>query len=345
MKPHLALVPLALASTSPILSAKIPLYPVIPEPIVYAPQFAVNESHYLTQAGYFDFWSRTQGIFASGDGIHILQLENGYADTSLTAAFYRRVPENQLSFFYDDPVSHPPGNQHANQVARVLSSELKDGGAEDNLPTGFAMRLPGIHSQNIGTFRLDTLRTSPTQYTKRRPGELPIPPDARVRVINMSSTFGNGGDAGAMRGIDYLAHHSDILVCAAQTSFPLNETGSSTLRNSIAVGKASSNLSHASGTVHENTAAGPRQKPDLVTSNHYRADGLASSFTTPVVSSMAAALFSYAETADLPKASHAVTIKAILMAELLKPPPPSLEMTPLQTVGSYGRTQSRNLWI
>ena len=244
----------------------------------------------LRYLGYFDLWDRHNGYLAQGTGVMY-----GQTETSLPA----QIPGKFMP--YTD------GSSHANYVSGLLLGSRIDTHLDYYLPRpgAYVSKARGVISYGASNFRKIILHqpydaysfpTSESDFDKYE-----------FDILNMSVTFGNGANI-SVRLLDDFIKKKDILVATAQPGgLSTNASGSGNLWNSIVVGQEYADLSYPGGSVYNNID-GPRPKPDIVSFNG------ASSFSTPVISSGAAMIMSYAKSKGWTNGESSDVLKAIIMA-------------------------------
>jgi hypothetical protein len=298
---------------TPLAGAQESLFPerrVKPEFQLLNHSFYINAQYFVQQTGYEELWRRYDGHLPTGKGVVVAQCENGLADPA-------QLPGVEIV--------HVPGftgtawDDHAGTVSKIFygPQPYQDKGCL--FDRGFAPGVRLVFAYTSNQFRQHVLMI---EKFNTRGAALPAWPDAKrpVNVLNISNTFGNGGEDQTIRALDYLIDATNVLACTAQPgSLKSNASLAGNLWNSLVVGKTSPDFGYAEGAEYENIGNARRKKPDIVACSFVSKDGGASSWSAPVVSSAAAMLIERARaTENTKRAERNYVLKAILMAGAAK---------------------------
>jgi len=309
----LCLTLLATAFAPSMANAQKDLFPerrMKPEFTVLNHSFCINAQYFVQQTGYEELWRRHDGHLPTGKGVVVAQCENGLADP-------KKVPGVELV--------HVPGltdtvwESHAGGVSQILYGPEPFQDKTCLFDRSFSPGVRTVFAYTSNQFRRHVLMVEKHNV---RGSTLPAWPDAKrpVDVLNVSNTFGNGGEDQNIRAFDYLIDATDVLACVSQPgSLQTNASLTGNLWNALVVGKASPDFGYAEGTDFENVGSFRRKKPDVVACSYIRQDGGASSWSTPTVAAAGAMLIERARaTENTRRAERNYVLKAILMAGAAK---------------------------
>lgn len=268
--------------------------------------FYVNAQYFVQQTGYEQLWQRYAGHLPTGKSVVIVQCENSLADPANFAG---------VEIQHAPGVENPKWERHAGTVAQILYGPQPHKSQHSVFEHGFSPGVKNVLAYTSNDFRRHVLKV---EKHNTRGTELPAWPATKipVKVLNISNTFGNGGESQNIRALDYLIDTTDVLACTAQPgSLKSNASLSGNLWNSLVVGKTSPDFGYAEGTDYENIDGRRRRKPDIVACSSLSKDGGASSWSTPTVSSAAAMLIERARaTENTRRAERNFVLRAILLA-------------------------------
>ena len=269
--------------------------------------YYVNAQYFVKQTGYEELWRRYDGHLPTGKGVTVAQCENGFADPE-------KFPGVEI--VHAPALKDAKSDVHAGTVGSIFYGPKAYQDKGSLYDRSFSPGIGLVFGFTGDQFRRQVLGI---EKNNTRGARLPAWPDADrpIKVLNISNSFGNGGEDQTIRALDHFIDAADVLACTAQPGSyaKSNATLTGNLWNSLVVGKTSPGFGYAEGTEYENLGKRHRHKPDIVACTFISKDGGASSWCTPMAASAAALLIERARaTENTKRAERNYVLKAILMA-------------------------------